>query len=118
MEDRKVIKIVVYLTDVHDGDGSFQYLPREQSVELRRSLGAKYHMGPDSQMSQFVPDEEWRTANGPAGTVLICDTAALHHKGRRPARRDRLTLFYDYNPANPCTRSTASRPHLGMSCRT
>lgn len=101
MEDRKVIKIVVYLTDVQDGDGSFQYLPREQSLELRRSLGAKYHLGPDSQMSQFVPDSEWRTANGPAGTVLISDTAALYHKGRRPSHRDRVTLFYDYTSRQP-----------------
>jgi len=101
MEDRRVIKLVVYLTDVEDGDGSFQHLPREQSLELRRALGPKYHMGPDDQMAQFVPDTEWRSANGPAGTVLISDTAVLYHKGRRPALRDRITLFYDYTSRRP-----------------
>ena len=101
MEDRRVIKLVVYLTDVEDGDGSFQYLPRDQSLELRRGVGSRYHMGPDRNMAQFVPESQWRTANGPAGTVLISDTAILYHKGRRPARRDRVTLFYDYTSRKP-----------------
>lgn len=101
MEDRRVIKLVVYLTDVEDGDGSFQYLPREQSVELRRALGPNYRVGPDQQMSKFVPDSEWRTAKGPAGTVLISDTAVLYHKGRRPEKKDRVTLFYDYTSRQP-----------------
>lgn len=101
MEDRKVIKLVVYLTDVQDGDGSFQYLPRQQSIELRRALGANYRVGPDDQMAQFVPESEWRTAKGPVGTVLISDTAVLYHKGRRPQRKDRVTLFFDYTSRRP-----------------
>lgn len=101
MEDRRVIKLVVYLTDVEDGDGSFQYLPLEHSKELRRALGPNYRVGPDEQMSKFVSDTEWRSANGPAGTILISDTAMLYHKGRRPEHTDRVTLFYDYTTRQP-----------------
>ena len=101
MEDRKVVKIVVYLTDVVDGDGSFQYLPLEQSVELRRSLGVTYRLGTDVDMQKLVPEDQWRTAKGAAGTVLISDTAVLFHKGRRPRQRDRVTLFYDYTSNRP-----------------
>ncbi|MGI8458880.1 MAG: hypothetical protein ACR2LI_12320 [Propionibacteriaceae bacterium] len=116
MEDRKVIKIVVYLTDVADGDGSFQYLPLEQSLELRRSLGMTYRLGTDVDMMKLVPDDQWRTAKGSAGTVLISDTAVLFHKGRRPQQRDRVTLFYDYTSSRPThpfyCKSALPRRHL------
>jgi hypothetical protein len=116
MEDRKVIKIVVYLTDVADGDGSFQYLPLEQSVELRRSLGVTYRLGTDVDMQKLVPDDQWRTAKGAVGTVLISDTAVLFHKGRRPRQRDRVTLFYDYTSSRPThpfyCKAALPRPYL------
>jgi hypothetical protein len=101
MEDRRVIKIVVYLTDVQDGDGSFQYVPLEQSLELTRTLGPRYRLGTDADMERLVPSDLWRTAEGPVGTVLISDTARLFHKGRRPQVRDRATLFYDYTSRDP-----------------
>ncbi len=116
MEDRKVIKIVVYLTDVTDGDGSFQYVPLKQSIELRRSLGITYRLGSDAEMAKLVPDDQWRTAKGSAGTVLISDTAVLFHKGRRPRQRDRVTLFYDYTSSRPThpfyCKSALPRTHL------
>jgi hypothetical protein len=48
-----------------------------------------------------VPPSEWRAATGPAGTVILADTAVLFHRGRRPRDRDRLTLFYDYTSRRP-----------------
>jgi hypothetical protein len=116
MEDRKVVKVLVYLTDVQDGDGSFQYLPMAQSMDLRRFLGRTYRLGADEEMRRLVPDSEWRVAGGPAGTVVISDTGILMHKGRRPQLRDRVTLFYDYTSRRPVhpfyCKSALPREHL------
>jgi hypothetical protein len=116
MEDRKVIKVLVYLTDVQDGDGSFQYLPMAQSMELRRFLGRTYRLGADEEMRRLVPQSEWRVAGGAAGTVVISDTGILMHKGRRPRLRDRATLFYDYTSRRPVhpfyCKSALPRPYL------
>lgn len=127
MEDRRVIKVIVYLTDVDEGDGAFQYIPLDHSLELRRQLGMTYRLGDDADMRRLVPDSEWRTADGPAGTVLIADTATLFHKGSRPRTRDRVALFYDYTSRRPVhpyyCKSALPRLHLeqlteGMGSRT
>jgi len=116
MEDRHVLKVVVYLTDMQDGDGSFTYVDLERSTELRRSLGSTYRLGPDEQMRKLVPEDAWQTVKGPAGTVLISDTALLFHKGQRPRHRDRATLFYDYTSRRPLhpfyCKSALPRRHL------
>lgn len=101
MEDRKVVKVIVYLTDVQDGDGAFRYIPLQRSLELRHRLGLAYRLGADADMCRLIPEDEWQTAQGPAGTVLVCDTALLFHKGHRPQRRDRVALFYDYTSRQP-----------------
>lgn len=104
MEDRRVVKVVVYLTDVDDGDGSFQYIDRARSLELRRSLGVTYRLGTDAEMDRLVPEADWCTVSAPAGTVIISDTALLFHRGHRPRQRDRVTLFYDYTTRRPLHR--------------
>jgi hypothetical protein len=101
MEDRHVVKIIVYLTEVSDGDGAFEYIPRRESTELARALGSMFKLRGDKRMATLVPQECWRTVLGPAGTVVIADTAQLFHRGRHPAEQDRLALFYDYTSRRP-----------------
>jgi hypothetical protein len=101
MEDRHVFKVIIYLTDVNDGDGAFEYIPRARSMELGRALGPTFQVGPDEQMSHFVDKDEWRAGTGPAGTVILADTGVLFHRGRRPKGKDRITLFYDYSSRHP-----------------
>jgi hypothetical protein len=100
-EDRHVVKVIVYLTDVEDGDGAFEYIPRRESTELGRALGPMFKLGGDERMGTLVPKEYWRIVGGPAGTVVIADTAQLFHRGRQPADQDRLALFYDYTSRRP-----------------
>lgn len=101
MEDRHVFKVIIYLTDVNDGDGAFEYIPLQQSMELGRALGPNFHVGPDERMSKFVDPKHWRAGTGAAGTVIVVDTGMLFHRGRRPKGKDRVTLFYDYSSRQP-----------------
>ena len=58
-EDQKVVRAVVYLTDVGDADGPFEYVPRELNhlcapLEERafRAAGDPVH---DDEMASYVP---------------------------------------------------------------
>lgn len=97
-EDRNVLKIFVYLTDVYEGAGPLSYAPgthvrgilkavpesrliREGSTNVRRSS--------DEQMSAVVPKKRWITAMGPKGTVVLADTKG-YHKGGLVRDHDRI----------------------------
>lgn len=75
-----------------------------------------YRLGDDDDMRRLVPESEWTTVDGRAGTVVIADTAALFHKGSRPRQRDRVALFYDYTSRRPLhpyyCKSALPRQHL------
>ena len=103
-EDQKVVRAVVYLTDVGDADGPFEYVPRELNhlcapLEERafRAAGDPVH---DDEMASYVPRGRWRTATGGPGAVVIADNAALYHHGK-PHSSERIAVFYTYTSRDP-----------------
>jgi hypothetical protein len=97
-EDRYVLKMFVYLTDVDEGAGPLTYAPgthaqgtvktavasrwvREGATEVRRS--------DDAQMDAVVPKKSWITAIGPKGTIVLADTRG-YHKGGLARERERI----------------------------
>ncbi len=101
MEDHRMIKIIIYLTAVDENNGPFQYLTDPDTQAIRSSL--HYHSGYRSaqKIETIVPPRRWQTCTGPAGTVLLVDTARLMHRGKPPTGGDRYTLFYDYTSRIP-----------------
>jgi hypothetical protein len=104
-EDRYILKMFVYLTDVDEGSGPLSYVPgthaqgsvrtrpaskicKEGSVEVRRS--------DDAQMLAVLPKENWITALGPKGTVVFADTRG-YHKGGLVRERDRILYTCMFN---------------------
>ena len=102
INDFRYVKIIVYLNDVGDDGGPFEYLPDCHSRSLLRS-GRPKSVDP-SRLAQFG-DQPWRTCSGPAGTTILVDTARLYHRGK-PPRHERFTLFYSFASRHP------SRPDL------
>jgi hypothetical protein len=97
-EDRYVLKMFVYLTDVDEGAGPLTYAPgthaqgtvktaveskwvREGVTDVRRS--------DDAQMDVVVPKKSWITAIGPKGTVVLADTRG-YHKGGLAREHERI----------------------------
>jgi hypothetical protein len=97
-EDRYILKMFVYLTDVDEGAGPLTYAPgthaqgtvktavestwvREGATDVRRS--------DDAQMDVIVPKRSWITAIGPKGTVVLTDTRG-YHKGGLARERERI----------------------------
>lgn len=128
-EDRKMIKLAVYCTDVTDRGGPFELISRvdkSQGVDdrydfefgteevLNKRLGADYAQGIVS-------------CTGPVGTVVFADTARFFHRGAPTYDKDRAALFYGYfahRTRHPyfCERSGLSRREIaalasGLSLR-
>ncbi|MEL6158283.1 MAG: 2OG-Fe(II) oxygenase [Cyanobacteria bacterium J06554_11] len=96
-EDRKVMKIAIYLNDVDDDGGPFEYIPLESSPSYRDFPSSAIY---DEDMEKVVSRSKWVACKGPTGTVVFADNAKLFHHGRTPLR-DRYTIFYAYAYRQP-----------------
>ncbi|KAF3890858.1 phytanoyl-CoA dioxygenase family protein [Tolypothrix bouteillei VB521301] len=106
-EDRRIIKIIIYLTDVEEHHGPFEYIPLSLTsapslnyYRLYYKLWRSNYVGiNDEQVQEIIPKKYWKSCPGPAGTVIFVDPRrALHHGTLRT--QDRSALFFVYT-ANP-----------------
>jgi hypothetical protein len=125
IEDRRVLKIIVYLNDVEEKHGPFEYVPLSYTSIYQPSyyrIRRKSHRLAginDEALSQIVPKSAWKSCPGAAGTVILADTRRiLHHGTLRTTERSTLFFVYTANPPkNPklCTHysdDTYPRPNL------
>jgi hypothetical protein len=97
-EDRRMIKLAVYLTDVDAESGPFELLPVVEPLS--------YETGPRDMFYLRDADEVMRDGRvlgaepiaclGPAGTAVFADTARFFHRGKPATGRDRAALFFSY----------------------
>ncbi|MDF5735938.1 MULTISPECIES: phytanoyl-CoA dioxygenase [unclassified Nostoc] len=106
-EDRRIIKIFIYLNDVEEKTGPFEYIPRSLTslfswnyIRLYYKLWKSGYMGiDDEQVKPVIPKSAWKSCPGPAGTVILVDTKnALHHGTVRTEERSALFFCYTANP--------------------
>ncbi|MEL6353226.1 MAG: 2OG-Fe(II) oxygenase [Cyanobacteria bacterium J06627_28] len=96
-EDRKVVKVAVYLNDIDDKGGPFEYIPDRLSPSYKDFPSSVIS---DEDMETVVPASQWKACEGPKGTVIIADNARLFHHGKLPMR-DRYVVFYAYAYRHP-----------------
>jgi hypothetical protein len=104
-EDVRVVRMIVYLSDVSQTDGPFEYLDRRDTEQLSpdiraRAIRAKGDPLLDGELRQLVPEQRWRQAIGPAGSVFLADNARLLHHGK-VHESTRLALFFTYTSRFP-----------------
>jgi hypothetical protein len=103
-EDRRVIRVLVYLSDVTADTGPFEYIPRPQTEACtalhERALRSDGDPVFDDEMRAHVPESEWKACVGPAGTVVIADNAAVYHHGK-VHDAERTVLIYTYTSRHP-----------------
>lgn len=99
-EDVRILKIIVYLSDVGPEDGPFCFVPkpRAPTQELPRFDGSRVT---DAAFDRAVPPAHQIACTGPAGTVVFVDTCSVWHRGAIGRAADRYTLFYAYNSTTP-----------------
>ena len=96
VEDRRMLKLIVYLCDVDEGTGPLEYLDREHTERARSKL--RYWTGfvNDERMHQVIARDHWRCATGPDLTMIMLDTCRIFHRARPPVARDRYSVTFSY----------------------
>jgi hypothetical protein len=110
-EDRNIVKIIIYLSDVKEEHGPFEYIPLSLTsvyqlsyyriqYELWRARRS-YTLGISNEiLDQIVPKSAWTSCLGPAGTVIFVNTGVLFHHGTLRAQ-ERSTQFFVYTAKPP-----------------
>jgi hypothetical protein len=98
-EDRNIIRISIYLNDVGEEDGPFEYVPRYVKLpHAAKSLD----MPSDEDMASIVPASEWKACTGTAGTVVFAATGKIFHHGKVPtSKQERIAISYYYTSRQP-----------------
>lgn len=100
-EDRKLFKVIIYLNDINDERGPFQYLPKYLTAKVADSLKYKYGYISDKIMQHVIPQSSYKSCTGPSGTVVIAGTGSVFHRGKIPVDSDRFSVFFDYTSRQP-----------------
>lgn len=119
-EDRRMMKIAIYLTDVTESGGPLQALKR-QLYDGPTDRDFRYpvltHAQLEHRVGRPIHDDDIVSCVGPAGTVIFLDTARLYHRGKPALSASRSAIFHSYfsrTPRHPffCERSDLSRREL------
>lgn len=100
-EDRKLFKVIVYLNDINDERGPFQYIPKDITSKVADSLKYKTGYIKDKTLQQVISQSNYKSCTGPSGTVVIAGTASVFHRGKIPVSCDRFSVFFDYTSRQP-----------------
>lgn len=98
--DRHLLKAFIYLVDVDEGTGPFEFIP---GTEPAGAYGGLWPWRPAGRAYPPLDDFEKRasrlpvrTFTGPKGTMLFCNTAGLHRGGfATDSARVLATFTYD-----------------------
>lgn len=124
-EDRRMLKVAVYLHGVDEGGGPFQMIKRHDSAQSD-ALGFRYDLASDADLSDRL-GEDYRqdivSCEGETGTVIFTDTARFFHRGKPATARDRAAIFYSYfaeRPRHPflCERTGMARRDIARLAAT
>lgn len=100
-EDRQVLKAIIYLQDVNEEDGPFQYIPLAVTKKVVEKLKYKYGYVQDSTMQLAGYSSNCKSCTGISGTVVFAATGSIFHRGKIPVTSDRFALFFDYTSRLP-----------------
>jgi hypothetical protein len=112
-EDRRMIKVIIYLNDVIEEHGPFECIPLPaNALEKVKNYQVDYELWRtnflginDEQMMKIIPKSAWKSCPGKAGTVIFADVRNILHHGTIRTE-ERSTLFFTY------TANAPKRPEL------
>ena len=116
--DKHLLKAFLYLVDVDDGTGPFQYVAgsapgdRYEDAWPWRPLGENYP--PENELEQQLPGEAFRTFTGAKGTLLFCNTSGFHRGGFATTRARVLATATYSSPASLAALTEKSYSFAGV----
>ena len=102
--DQHLLKAFLYLVDVDEGTGPFEYVPgsapggRYADAWPWRPLGENYP--PDGELERRIPEGGIRTFTAPKGTMVFCNTSGFHRGGFATERPRVLATVTYSSPAS------------------
>jgi Phytanoyl-CoA dioxygenase (PhyH) len=103
-EDKHVVKVFVYFSDVDEEAGPFQYVPGSATEGRYRRFRpwkpTKHEYPTDEEWEARVGAGEELSATGPAGTVILCDTTGFHRGGLAISSPRVLSTYTYVSPAS------------------
>jgi hypothetical protein len=103
-EDRRMVKVCVYLSDVDEESGPFQCLKPDFNTKVCNAIKYRYKSVFDREMEKLSATsdtQEWVSCTGKAGTVIFVDTARFYHRGKPPTQKPRAAVFFSYFSRRP-----------------
>ena len=124
-EDERMLRIIIYLSDVDAGCGPFEYVEAPLSAEAAAREGYKSGLISDLKMEALVDRKKWNAFEGKCGDAIIFDGCNIFHRAQPPATTDRLALTLSWSSRNPLeihrtgrlTHANRSRLVAGQSAR-
>jgi hypothetical protein len=101
IEDDRMLRFLVYLSDVDEGSGPFNYVPAAQSAAAREAMNYRAGYVGDEAFSGFVALPDRRAATGKVGTVAAFDGTRVFHRASPPTEHERLSLSITYCSRHP-----------------
>ena len=101
-EDRRIIKVIIYLNDVVAGGGPYEYIERSITTKAIETLDY-YNLGylSDAEMSRAVPPQDWSACLAKRNSVIITDTSNVFHRAQPPTLKERFSITFCYTSASP-----------------
>ncbi|MBK8816301.1 MAG: hypothetical protein IPN42_12750 [Methylococcaceae bacterium] len=107
-EDFHVFRIVIYLTDVAEGGGPFEYIPRSYDLTYKdlKTIDSRIK---SADMLKVVPKNVIRQCYGKAGTVILCDTGTTFHHEKLQTAQARSVAMFGFSSRIPSNLQLAKR---------
>jgi hypothetical protein len=101
-EDRRIFKVIVYLSDVDATSAPFGYVDLPTSKAILEGLGHPFRGARlDEAVRAKVPARDRRQVHGPRMTAIYVDTGQVLHRVFPPQGSERYSLTYAYCGRNP-----------------
>jgi hypothetical protein len=106
-EDRRILKVIVYLSDVDTGSAPFEYIDLQTSAALLNGRGHGHRMARlgEPELAK-IPESKRKQVTGSRMTAVYVDTGRVLHRVRPPLTSERYSVTFAY-----CSR----RPYLTYS---
>ena len=115
--DKHLLKAFLYLVDVDEGTGPFEYVPgsapggRYADAWPWRPLGENYP--PDGELEKRISEDGIRTFTAPKGTLVFCNTSGFHRGGFATERPRVLATVTYSSPASLASLTERSYRYTG-----
>ena len=117
--DKHLLKVFLYLVDVDEAMGPFQYVAGSQpggpydDAWAWEPLGQNYPT--EQELEARVPTSAVQTFTGPAGTLLFCNTAGFHRGGFSTTKPRVLATGTYSSPASLAALTVRSYTYCGRT---